>query len=52
LVKNLIHQHSQRLALYRCENCGFKARQFHWHCPACGGWESFPPKRTEDQDLT
>lgn len=52
LVKNLIHQHSQRLALYHCENCGFKARQFHWHCPACGGWESFPPKRTEDQDLT
>ncbi len=51
LVKNLIHQHSQRLALYRCESCGFKARQFHWHCPACGGWESFPPKRTEDQDL-
>ena len=52
LVKNLIHQHSQRLALYRCGSCGFKARQFHWHCPACGGWESFPPKRTEDQDLT
>lgn len=52
LVKNLIHQHSQRLALYCCESCGFKARQFHWHCPACGGWESFPPKRTEDQDLS
>lgn len=52
LVKNLIHQHSQRLARYRCETCGFKARQFHWHCPACGGWESFPPKRTEDQDLS
>lgn len=52
LVKNLIHQHSQRLALYRCENCGFKARLFHWHCPACGGWESFPPKRTEDQENT
>jgi lipopolysaccharide biosynthesis regulator YciM len=52
LVKNLIHQHSQRLALYRCETCGFKARLFHWHCPACGGWESFPPKRTEDMENT
>ena len=51
LVKNLIHQHSQRLALYRCENCGFRARRFHWHCPACGGWESFPPKRTEDMEI-
>ena len=50
LVKNLIHQHSQRLALYRCESCGFKARTFHWHCPACGGWETFPPRRTEDQE--
>jgi lipopolysaccharide biosynthesis regulator YciM len=50
LVKNLIHQHSQRLALYRCESCGFKARLFHWHCPACGGWETLPPKRKEDQD--
>lgn len=50
LAKNLIHQHSQRLALYRCDSCGFKARTFHWHCPACGGWETFPPKRTEDQE--
>ena len=50
LIKNLIHQHSQRLALYRCESCGFKARLFHWHCPACGGWETLPPKRKEDQD--
>ncbi len=52
LVKNLIHQHSLRLALYRCGTCGFKARLFHWHCPACGGWESFPPKRTEDMENT
>ncbi|MEW5942356.1 MAG: lipopolysaccharide assembly protein LapB [Pseudomonadota bacterium] len=48
LIKNLIHQHSQRLTLYGCENCGFKAKQFHWRCPACGGWETFPPKRREE----
>ncbi len=40
-----------RLARYRCENCGFKARQFYWHCPACGGWETYPPRRTEEFDL-
>lgn len=51
LVKNLIHTHTRRVARYRCENCGFKARQFYWRCPACGGWETYPPKRTEEFDL-
>src|SRR2546423_3388799 len=37
LVRNLVHGHTRRLARYRCETCGFKARQFHWRCPACGG---------------
>jgi lipopolysaccharide biosynthesis regulator YciM len=50
LVKNLVHTHTLRLARYRCENCGFKARQFYWHCPACGGWETYPPRRTEEFD--
>jgi lipopolysaccharide biosynthesis regulator YciM len=52
LVRNLVHGHTRRLARYRCEECGFKARQFHWHCPACGGWETYPPRRTEEFDLT
>lgn len=52
LVRNLIHAHTRRVARYRCDSCGFKARQFHWRCPACGGWETYPPKRTEEFDLT
>ncbi len=52
LVRNLVHGHTRRLARYRCDNCGFKARQFHWHCPACGGWETYPPRRSEEFDLT
>lgn len=52
LLKNLIHGHTRRVARYRCDSCGFKARQFYWRCPACGGWESYPPKRTEEFDLT
>ena len=44
--------YTRRLARYRCDNCGFKARQFYWRCPACGGWETYPPKRTEEFDLT
>lgn len=51
LVRNLIHAHTRRVARYRCDNCGFKARQFHWRCPACGGWETYPPRRTEEFDL-
>jgi len=52
LVRNLVHSHTRRLARYRCETCGFKARQFHWLCPACGGWETYPPRRSEEFDLT
>lgn len=51
LVKGLIHGHTRRVARYRCEACGFKARQFYWRCPACGGWETYPPRRTEEFDL-
>ena len=51
LVRSLVHGHTQRLARYRCENCGFKARQFHWRCPGCAGWETYPPRRTEEFDL-
>ena len=52
LMKNLVHSHAQALAVYLCANCGFKARQFYWHCPACGGWETYPPRRTEEFDQT
>ncbi len=48
IFKDLIHVHSNRLAYYQCESCGFKARQFFWHCPACNGWETFPPRRIEE----
>ena len=52
LVKGLVHSHTRRVARYRCDDCGFKSRQFYWRCPACGGWETYPPKRTEEYDLT
>ncbi|MCP5228494.1 lipopolysaccharide assembly protein LapB [Accumulibacter sp.] len=52
LAKAIVHGYTRRLARYRCDNCGFKARQFYWRCPACGGWETYSPKRTEEFDLT
>lgn len=51
LVKNLVHTHARKVARYRCGACGFRARQFHWHCPGCGGWETYPPRRFEDFDV-
>ena len=52
LAKSIVQGYTRRLARYRCDNCGFKARQFYWRCPACGGWETYSPKRTEEFDLT
>jgi lipopolysaccharide assembly protein B len=51
LIKTLVHQHTRSLAMYRCDDCGFKARQFYWRCPACGEWETYPPRRTEEREL-
>jgi lipopolysaccharide assembly protein B len=51
MVKNLVHSRTRLLAMYRCSNCGFRARQFYWHCPACHGWETYSPKRSEENGL-
>lgn len=50
-IRQLIVEHTRRVVRYRCDACGFKSRQFQWHCPACGGWETYPPRRTEEFDL-
>jgi lipopolysaccharide biosynthesis regulator YciM len=51
LVRQLVNQHTRGLAMYKCEACGFRARQFYWHCPACGEWETYSPRRTEEKGL-
>ena len=51
LVKNLVHQHTRTLAMYKCDNCGFRARQYYWHCPACGEWETYLPRRAEEKEI-
>jgi lipopolysaccharide biosynthesis regulator YciM len=50
MAKTIISGYTKRLSRYRCDNCGFKARQFYWRCPACGGWETYPPRRSEEFD--
>jgi len=51
LVKELVNQHTRSLAMYKCDNCGFRARQYYWHCPACAAWETYSPRRTEEAKL-
>ena len=48
LVKDLVHKRTRNLATYHCSHCGFKARQFYWHCPACQAWDSYSPRRNEE----
>ncbi len=50
LAKTIIQGYTRRLSRYRCNDCGFKARQFYWRCPACGGWETYSPRRSEEFD--
>lgn len=52
LVKNLVHKRTRNLAMYHCKSCGFNARQFYWHCPACQAWDSYSPRRTEETGIT
>ena len=50
LVKQLVGQHIKRLGMYKCDHCGFRARQYYWRCPGCNKWETYSPRRTEMPD--
>jgi lipopolysaccharide biosynthesis regulator YciM len=30
-----------------CDQCGFRAKNFHWQCPACNAWEAIDPEPDE-----
>jgi len=51
LVKELVNRHTRGLAMFKCDNCGFRAHQYYWHCPACAAWETYSPRRTEEAKL-
>jgi lipopolysaccharide biosynthesis regulator YciM len=44
LVMSALREYLEKTAFHRCTTCGYIARQFHWHCPSCGEWETFPPR--------
>ena len=49
-MKQLVGQHIKRLGMYKCDHCGFRAKQYYWRCPGCGKWETYSPRRTETPD--
>jgi lipopolysaccharide biosynthesis regulator YciM len=49
-LRGLIQAQARKLARYRCSKCGFRAREFHWQCPGCTSWDSYPPRRIEELD--
>jgi lipopolysaccharide assembly protein B len=48
LLGALVKHQSARVSRYVCGHCGFKARQYYWHCPGCNRWDTYPPRRLED----
>ncbi len=50
LVKGLVAAHIKRLGMYKCDQCGFRAKQYYWRCPGCLKWETYSPRRTETPD--
>lgn len=50
MARTVVQAQTRQASRYACHSCGFKARQFYWRCPACGGWETNSPKRGENSD--
>ncbi len=47
LMQNTVHLFLGKTSSYCCAVCGFRARQYHYHCPSCGGWETFAVEPAE-----
>lgn len=45
IIIRLLHENTREHSMYYCSECGFKTRQYFWHCPACNEWETYPPVR-------
>jgi len=52
LLRGLIQSQAQKLARYRCDRCGFRSRDFYWNCPGCANWDSYPPRRVEELEVS
>ncbi|MES2498987.1 MAG: lipopolysaccharide assembly protein LapB [Pseudomonadota bacterium] len=47
LMQQTVRNAISNRATYHCNQCGFRAKQYHWQCPACNAWESLPAEPSE-----
>ncbi len=45
LIARSIPEQAADPVKYWCCRCGFQARELHWNCPSCHGWETIKPKQ-------
>lgn len=50
MMIHLIDENMPDQNKYYCHDCGFKTRQYFWHCPACMKWETYIPIRGRRRD--
>lgn len=49
VLRQALSTAARPLQRYRCAACGFEAQHWFWQCPGCLGWDSYPPRRIEEQ---
>lgn len=42
-IKELTSQLLEERPMYKCNSCGFDAKQLHWQCPSCKKWDTVKP---------
>jgi lipopolysaccharide biosynthesis regulator YciM len=42
-IKELTTRLLENRAVYKCETCGFEAKNLHWKCPGCKSWNTVKP---------
>lgn len=48
-LQKALNTAARPLQRYRCAACGFESQHYFWQCPGCQGWDTYPPRRLEDQ---
>ncbi len=42
-IKELTGKLVDERPIYKCNHCGFDAKNLHWHCPSCKKWNTVKP---------
>lgn len=52
LVERVLGEHLQQWFAYRCNHCGFRAKNLFWQCPSCHQWGTIKPYDSPDDNLS